>query len=128
MTFDVFISYSRMDRDFVNELVDDLIRRGFSVFLDRMIEAGESWADTLSKAIENARNVLVVLSPEAMQSDWIRQEVSVGLLREAEGKARVIPLMLRQCEMPLFLALKTYADFTGDYEDGLMQLLPALKG
>lgn len=46
--------------------------------------------------------------------------------REAQGKARVIPLMLRQCDPPLFLAAKTWADFTKDYEAGLQQLLPVL--
>jgi hypothetical protein len=52
--------------------------------------------------------------------------MKVGLLRESERKATVIPLMLRECEPPLFLAAKSYADFTKSYGEGLRRLLPVL--
>jgi len=50
----------------------------------------------------------------------------VGLERENRNQATVIPLMVRQCDPPLLLSGKTYADFTQDYETGLQQLLPVL--
>lgn len=123
---DIFISYSRHDREFAIRLVRDLEASGLTVFFDQRIAPGESWAASLSKAIESARYLLVVLSPEAVESEWIRQEVIVALERETQGKARVVPLMLRECNPPLFLAQKTYADFTKDYHTGLRQLLPVL--
>jgi hypothetical protein len=123
---DVFISYSHADREFVYRLVQDLELAGLTVFFDQRIASGESWADTLSKAIEGARYVLVVLSPEAVSSDWLRAETMLGLKREGDGKATVIPLMVRQCEPPLILTLKTWADFREDYHAGLRALLPVL--
>ena len=123
---DVFISYSRHDREFVSRLVRDLERAGLTVFFDQRIAPGESWVQALSKAIESARYVLVALSPEALESEWIRQEMMVGLDREVREKAKVIPLMVRECIPPPFLANKTWADFTKNYESGIQQLLPVL--
>lgn len=123
---DVFVSYSRKDRDFVHRLVGDLEAAGVSVFLDQTIQPGDSWAASLSKAIESARYLLVVLSPDYLESQWGQEEMKVGLLRESERKATVIPLMVRQCQPPLFLAAKTYADFTKSYDEGLRRLLPVL--
>lgn len=123
---DVFISYSRHDRDFVSRLVKDLEHVGLTVFFDQRIKPGDSWVKALSSAIESARYVLVVLSPEALESDWIRQEINIGLEHEAREKAKVIPLMVRECDPPPFLANKTWADFTKNYEGGLQALLPAL--
>jgi hypothetical protein len=123
---DVFVSYSRKDRDFVRRLVSDLEAAGVSVFFDQTIQPGESWAASLSKAIESARYLLVVLSPDYLESQWGQEEVKVGLLRESERKATVIPLMFRECQPPLFLVAKTYADFTKSYEEGLRRLLPVL--
>lgn len=123
---DVFISYSRHDREFVSRLVRDLEHAGLTVFFDQRIVPGESWVQALSKAIESARYVLVALSPEALDSEWIRQETMIGLECEGREKARVIPLMVRECSPPPFLANKTWADFTKDYEAGLQQLLPVL--
>src|SRR5688572_17236566 len=91
---DVFVSYSRKDRDFVQRLVGDLQSAGVSVFFDQTIQPGESWVASLSKAIESARYLLVVLSPDYLESQWALEEMKVGLLREADRKATVIPLMV----------------------------------
>jgi len=107
-------------------LVKDLEAAGLTVFFDQRIVPGDSWAKALSEAIESARYVLVVLSPDALNSEWIRQEMNVGLERETRGKAKVIPLMLRECDPPPFIANKTWADFTTAYETGIRQLLPVL--
>lgn len=124
---DVFISYSRADREFATKLASDLQSRGISVFFDQLIPAGDSWANSLAKAIEDAQYLLVILSPDYLNSKWTQEELNIGLLRETEGKARVIPLMVRLVELPGLLAAKTYADFTRDYEQGLNRLLPALR-
>jgi hypothetical protein len=122
---DVFISYARGDQSFTDRLVRDLEAAGLTVFFDRRV-VGESWAASLSEAIEAARFVLVVLSPEALYSKWIHQEMMLGLARETQGRTKVIPLMVRECEPPVYLAARTWADFTKDYDVGLQQLLPVL--
>jgi len=39
----------------------------------------------------------------------------------------VIPLMVRKCQPPPFIAAKAYANFVDSYEVGLNQLIPVLK-
>jgi hypothetical protein len=125
---DVFISYSNKDRSFVDRLAKDLEAAGIAVFFDQRITPGDSWAQSLAHAIEGAKFVLVVLTPESVASEWVTQEARIGLAREAEGKAKVIPLMLRPCTPPPFLSDKTYASFDHDYDVGLNRLLSVLKG
>jgi len=125
---DVFISYSNKDGQFVQRLVKDLEAAGIDVFYDQRIKGGDSWVSSLSEAIESARFVLVVLSPDAISSEWIRQEVGVGLVRESQGRSKVIPLLLRDCEPQALLMHKTYVDFRQDYDDGLRLLLQVLQG
>ncbi len=123
----VFISYSRNDRDFVHRLVRDLEAAGISVFFDQRVKPGASWADSISDAIERAKFLLAVLSPDYVDSAWAQEEMKVGLLRESEGKAMVIPLMVRKCQPPPFIAAKAYANFVDSYDVGLEQLIPVLK-
>ena len=123
----IFISYSRNDRDFVHRLVHDLETAGISVFFDQRVKPGASWVDSISNAIEHAKFLLIVLSPDYVDSVWAQEEMKVGLLRESEGKAMVIPLMVRKCQPPAFIAAKAYANFADSYEVGLQQLIPVLK-
>jgi hypothetical protein len=124
---EVFISYARHDREFVARLYQDLKEHDVDVFFDQVIQPGPSWVKTLTEAIESARYILVVLSPEYLTSPWAEQEVNVALLRESEKKATVIPLMARRCKPPGLLGKKTYADFTKTYDSGFAELLTVLQ-
>ena len=129
----VFISYSHKDRKFVHRLTSDLRKyieasgSKLEIFYDQLIEPGESWAKALSSAIESAEYVLAVLSPDYLSSSWAMQEFSVAMLRNSEGKARLIPL---RCEefIPTGLATQLmYIDFVGpNYREGFKRLLAAL--
>ena len=124
----VFISYSSKDREFVERLVRDLSSHGINVFYDQLVTPGESWAAALATAIESAEFLLVALSPDSVTSKWVEQETLIGLAREAEGKAKVIPILVRQCEITGPLSQKTYASFDQDYEFGLHRVLEVLQG
>jgi hypothetical protein len=122
----VYISYSRNDRAFVRRLAGDLEAAGISVFFDQRVKPGASWADSIASAIERAKFLLVALSPDYGDTAWAREDMNVGLLRESEGKATVIPLMVRRCEPPPLVAAKAYANFADSYDIGLHQLLSVL--
>lgn len=122
----IFISYSHKDIIFVKQLVDDLENAGLEIFYDQRIQPGESWANSLSAAIESAKYILVILSPDYLVSQWAQEELQFGLLRETEQKATVIPILIRPCKIPTFLVTKHYADFSKDYSHGLQRLLPVL--
>src|SRR5438045_2478351 len=90
----IFISYSRTDSEFVNRLEADLQARNFRTWVDRRkLEGGQNWLDELEKAIEHCDMLLVVLSPLAVTSDYVRMEYRFA---RSLGKV-VIPLEYQIC-------------------------------
>jgi hypothetical protein len=126
----VFISYSHKDRNFVEKLVNDLQSRlpDIRLWYDMDIPAGNSWAETLSNEIESADVVLTILSPDYLASQWANRELELALLRKTEGKARLIPILVRPCQPTGFLQSLTWVDFTKDYESSLVKLIWGITG
>src|SRR6516165_5917742 len=91
----VFISYSRKDEDFAQELLVGLQFGGFEPYLDKHdIAAGEDWEHRLGRLIEAADTVVFVISPDAMASDRCAWEVN----RTVELKKRLLPIVFRRVE------------------------------
>ena len=88
----VFVSYSRDDLDFADQLVIGLEFAGFAPSIDRSgISGGEDWRLRLGNLIRETDTVVFVLSPASAVSQICDWEV-----REAEklGK-RIIPILCR---------------------------------
>lgn len=58
----VFLSYTREDKDLAEDLARLMAHRGASVFSDMDLRPADSWADVLRKEIESA-SALVLLIP-----------------------------------------------------------------
>ena len=94
----VFISHATSDDTFVRELRLVLEGLHIPVWVDsRNLRGGNALAPEIAQAIEQARQVIVVLSLQTINSPWvsreIRQALQVQKRRQAEGY-RVIPLLL----------------------------------
>jgi hypothetical protein len=76
----VFISYSRDDLDFADQLVAALSTYGFECLIDRHgISGGEDWKRRLGNLISEADTVVFVLSPSSARSpicDWEVEEAT----------------------------------------------------
>jgi WD40 repeat protein len=91
----VFISYSRIDEDFAQELLSGLELGGFEPYLDKHdIAAGEDWQARLSRLIEGADTVVFVISPDAVASERCAWEVE----RTVSLKKRLLPVVWRRVE------------------------------
>jgi hypothetical protein len=56
----------------------------------------------------------VVLSPNAVRSRWVQQELEMALTGQIEtAQVKVIPILLRRCEIPGFLKGKKYVSSLG---------------
>ena len=86
----VFISYSRDDLAFADQLVEALDASGFEPLIDRQgISGGEDWKKRLSELIAQSDTVAFVLSPRSAASPICQWEVD-----EADRLAkRVIPVI-----------------------------------
>jgi formylglycine-generating enzyme required for sulfatase activity len=118
----VFISYSRKDEDFAQELLAGLELVGFEPYLNKHdIAAGEDWAARLGPLIEAADTVVFVISPDAVASERCVWEVdhSVSL------KKRLLPIVWRRVEeaqVPQSLKHLNYIFF-----DRPLTFVPSLK-
>lgn len=121
----IFISYSHKDKDFVDLFAAQLIQHKVSIWLDRWeLHVGDSIIDKIEAAIEGASALLVILSKSSCDSEWCRKELSSGLLRELEErKVVILPVLIGDCKIPLFLRGKLYADFRQNYDEGFKTVL-----
>ena len=83
----IFISYAHADSAFAEQLEADLRQRGFDTWLDRRsLTVGQRWRRKLQQAMDRTQIVLVVLSPEALASDYVQAESQSLLDRLFDGQ------------------------------------------
>jgi len=124
----VFISYSHANSGFVDKLALQLVQRNVNVWLDRWeLSLGDSIIDKIQNAVDGASALLVILSKDSVASEWCKKELSAGLLRELEEKRVVVmPVMLEDCDVPVFARGKLFADFRKDFDLGLQTVVEGI--
>jgi hypothetical protein len=124
----IFISYSHENKDFVDQLAMQLVHRNVNVWLDRWeLSIGDSIIDKVQDAVDGASALLVILSKSSIASEWCKRELSSGFLRELEEKRVVVmPVLLEDCNIPLFARGKLYADFRTNFDDGLKTVVEGI--
>jgi len=104
---DIFISYARVDRPRVKPLVDELERRGRSVWWDRTIRPGKTWDQVIKAALTDARCVIVLWSWNSIQSRWVRTEAD-----DAKRRGILVPALLDDVVIPLAFRRMQAANLT----------------
>jgi hypothetical protein len=124
----IFLSHSHKDKPFARTLSEQLQARGIRTWLDEAeMQVGDSLIDKISTAIQDFAYLGVILSPHSVESPWVHLEVRTALTEEIrQRRIKVLPLLYQKCSIPPFLLDKIYADFTGDFEDGLQKVLSRL--
>ena len=109
---DVFISYSRTNRDMVRRLADAIGRLGYVVWWDEELPAHLSYGEVITQKIGEAKATLVVWSAESAASEWVRAEADM-----ARNEKKLIQTALGDCTPPLPFNQIQYAaigDWTGE--------------
>ena len=124
----LFISYSHQDEDFVNRLIARLLEARVAIWYDRIgIKVGESLFAKIQGAISEADFLAVILSRASVASAWCQEELNAGLLRQLEDRrVIVLPLLMEECDIPVFLREKKYADFRRDFYHGFQEFREAI--
>lgn len=131
-TYDVFVSYSHSDKDWVrNWLVPRLKNAGLRVCIDyESFVVGKPAIMNMEDAVTSSRHTLLVLTPAWNQSEY---GIFESLITQHEDPAgfllKTVPLMLKPCSPPPRIAMLTYANFTGevDQEIEFARLLSTLR-
>jgi hypothetical protein len=72
----IFLSHTSCDKPFVEKLARDLKRIGVNVWFDKWeIEVGESITWKIGQGIRENEYLGIVLSPEALNSEWVKSEL-----------------------------------------------------
>ena len=124
----VFLSYSRKDSAFAQELLAALELLGFDAYLDKEdIAPGEPWKERLGSLIRLADTVVFVISPNSLKSEHCTWEVE----ETARFGKRLVPIILAQVsddDVPDLLRKLNYVFFDGQsFSKGLGELARALR-
>lgn len=78
----IFISYSSSDRvSFVDRLAKDLSEDGHKIWVDNLDEkyggiiAGKPWQQELGNALNRAKMLIFVITPDSLRSVWVKAEL-----------------------------------------------------
>ena len=90
---DIFISYSRKDKDFVHQLNDALAAQQRNTWVDwEDIPATADWWKEVTSGIEQADSFVFVISPDSIRSQVCSNEV----IHAVANNKRFIPLLRRE--------------------------------
>jgi hypothetical protein len=84
----LFLSHARKDTALARELADRLTRAGFTLWIpEEEIAPGDNWAKKIGKALEESELMVFLLSPGALDSDRLQQDIEYTLFsRKFEGR------------------------------------------
>jgi hypothetical protein len=84
----VFLSHARKDSTLARQLADCLSRAGITIWAaDDEIVPGQNWAKKVGKALDAAELMVILLTPRALESDSVRQDIEFALTsRKLEGR------------------------------------------
>lgn len=133
--YDLFLSHNGADKEWVEKLAIDIEKNGdgkpLRVFFDKWdIEVGADIPISIENALEKSRFLGLVMSPEALASEWVAMERSTVIMRDPSAKRKtIIPIYRRDCNIPHVLKRIKYLDFSKEklYQSSLEQLLAILR-
>lgn len=123
---DAFVSYSSQDAPIVERIVDELRKRGKSVWLtSENVLPGQQLASSVEKGLELSTTVVAVLSRASRRSSWVSTEIAWALANQKP----VIPVLVdKDAEIPSLLHSYQILDMTtsATFERSISQLAEAL--
>ncbi len=124
----VFISHTAVDKPFVRRLAARLEKSHFNVWLDeRDLIAGDPLPESIGKALQSARVILVVVSKASVASKWLRYELNIATEGMIKGECRVIPIVIDENPLPPEVRGLLYADCRKGLASGMRSILTALQ-
>jgi WD40 repeat protein len=92
----VFISYDTTDKDIMVRLSKSLMRASITVWTNYTdIRTGEAFAAAICRGIEEADNLVYLISPSSLQSAYCQQEIADAL----SLNKRIIPLLVQPTDL-----------------------------
>jgi len=124
---DIFISYASDDRETAQRLASVLAGEGWTVWWDRTIPPGKSFAKMIENALKASRCVVVLWSRVSRESEWVQKEARFG-----NKYQRLIPVLIEDVLPPFefqHIQAASLTDWQGDTSHpGYQRLFRAISG
>jgi hypothetical protein len=120
----VFLSHSSKDKPFVRELADELGRDGqIKVWLDdREIAPGQNIVTRIEEGLD-ADFVLLILSPDSVDSSWVEQEWTDAFWEQTNNRnTKLLGVLYRDCTIPRLIRNKKYFDLRTNHPEGFRKI------
>lgn len=124
----VFLSYSHADKKWADKLRSGLMTAGFQVWNPADdIGTGLNWHLEMGKALERSDAMIVLLSPDSVDSPSVRSEIEYAL-SSSQFRGRLIPVLVRPTdEVPWILHKQQFIRATKDINETVRHVASALK-
>jgi hypothetical protein len=123
---EVFLSHSSQDRQFANRIGEVLDAHGLPYwYSQRDVLGAQRWHDAIGEALSRCDWFLLILSPAAVDSSWVKRELLYALEDKAfEGRIVVLdyqPAAVKKLSWTL--PSLQWVDFRHDFDNGCRDLL-----
>jgi len=113
----VFVSYAEPDKAIMEKIRNSLRRESLTVWTNTTdIQTGEAFEAAIQRGIEQADNVVYLLSPDSIDSHFARKELEIAL----SLNKRIIPILVRETsaeQIPKALRNLQYIDLTDNIKE-----------
>lgn len=125
-----FVCYAYEDVEFAERLAGDLRTAGAPVWIaPHSIQPGEKWMRAIERGLKECGVFVCVLTPNALASEWVRDETEIAIGYARKVEMRILPLLVQACdpaELSVWLTPLQHIPFERHYESGLAELKSAL--
>jgi len=126
---DVFLSYSREDKDRVLDLAAKLRAAGVDMWIDQSgIDGAALWGESIVRALEGAKVLLLMVTPAAVNSHNVAKEVMLT----SERKGYILPVHLEPTTIPMGLkyplaGIQHIEYYHGDPDENIKAIIRSLE-
>jgi tetratricopeptide (TPR) repeat protein len=96
----IFVSYAHRNKAVVYDYLRALRDAGFRIWYDEGITPKEEWSEEIGRAIQNSAGFLAFVSPEAVESEYVRMEINFAV------RLKKSPLAVHLCKTVLSVGLE----------------------
>jgi TIR domain-containing protein len=123
----IFVSHSTKDTSFATKLVQDLSAAGTQAWMDVNDLGAGNFQERIDKALADCEWFLLVLTRNALASEWVRQEVYAANRLKNQGKIKQLVFIkageVEHGELPPMWGVFNIFDALSDYEDAVARTL-----
>jgi hypothetical protein len=127
--YDVFLSHSSKDKVVIRKLARRLKDDGLRVWFDEwIIGPGDLIGLQIERGLEQSRTLVLAMSANAFNSDWVTLERHTTLFRDpTNSERRLIPLRIDDAQIKETLSQFAYVDWRQRSEQQYEKLLSVCR-